>query len=150
MENVEVHYRIQGHAEDPRFVASFSWSETDPAAVKVHFGTPNPDEDVDWIFSRELLADGITSHKLTGLGDVKLRLARGFPGDPERFHVNLHSPEGTVDLYMPTAPIRDFLARTESALPPAIFEGDPEEKKIIGELDFAIEAILAKAESEGE
>lgn len=79
----------------------------DPYAVSLVFS--GPDEDVIWVFARELLAAGLTLPQ--GQGDVRIR--------PEirsgrRFvMISLTSPDGTAELEADAESIRTFITQTE-------------------------------------
>ena len=88
-------------------VASLSYSVADPYAVRMafHVGT---DEPVEWIFSRDLLAAGLSGP--AGEGDVQV-----WPGEAHGMgvlHIALSSPFGQAHFEAPMISISDFLNRT--------------------------------------
>ncbi len=142
MEELQVEYQIVGHAPDPRLIANFTWTETDPAALRVEFqdGTADP---VEWIFSRELCHDGLSSISVVGKGDVRFG-----PFSGSHFKIYLSSPDGDAEILMETNLVSEFIQRTERVMPTAVFDGSPEAAKISAELDFAIEAILSGSDGQ--
>ncbi len=146
MQQISVPFSLVGHPATAANMAVFGWSESDPAAIHVTFAGDGGD--VEWVFGRELLADGISSIVPVGLCDVKIASAMAdiITGAP-RFKIMLSNPEdGDATIIMESGSVSDFLRLTEMTLATAIFEGSAEEKAIQHELDYAIEAILAQAE----
>lgn len=92
------------------YPADFSWEPSDPAAVRVVFHW-SPTESVNWVFSRQLLADGIVSFMNLGEGDVKIRSY-----SVHRTAISLSSPEGRAMIVMDTGRIEDFLRATEAVI----------------------------------
>lgn len=101
-------------------IASFYYTSRDPYAVRVafHVGADEPNE---WIFSRDLLAQGLTT--CAGLGDVQIwpssEDARGAQGPSGAetaecgiINLQLSSPTGSARFQVPDAGITAFLAAT--------------------------------------
>ena len=97
-------------------VASLHYRGTDPYAVRMAFyvGTEDP---VEWIFARELLADGMAGP--VGEGDVQIwpsppsAFAEGEPGAPfSVLNIKLSSPFGEAHFEAPAEAIANFLDRT--------------------------------------
>ncbi|MFV0458378.1 MAG: SsgA family sporulation/cell division regulator [Actinomycetales bacterium] len=90
--------------------AQLRYSARDPYAVSIVFS--GPDEDVVWVFARDLLAGGMTLPQ--GQGDVRIR--------PEihsgrRFvMIGLTSPDGTAELEADADSISAFVALTEKVV----------------------------------
>ncbi|MFG3206558.1 SsgA family sporulation/cell division regulator [Streptomyces sp. NPDC048192] len=91
------------------------YESTDPYAVRVVFRISD-DETVEWVFARELLAEGL--HQPAGEGDVHVRPIQS----PARsaMRVTLASPTGTALLEAPAQQLASFLQRTDAAVPPGI------------------------------
>lgn len=89
--------------------------DTDPLAVMAIFSLPGDqtasgeDEEIVWVFGRDLLTAGLQSLAPTGLGDVRFRLA-------SVARVNLitclKSPEGHADVLLPVIDVETFLGET--------------------------------------
>ena len=99
-------------------VASLYYRGSDPYAIRIAFHV-GADEPVEWIFARELLADGMTTP--VGDGDVQI-----WPSSPEAdpdgeirgplivLNVKLSSPFGEAHFEAPAEAIIKFLDRTYS------------------------------------
>ncbi len=145
MQQIKVPFTLVGHPANTANQADFVWSACDPAAIRVTFYGDGGG--VEWVFGRELLADGISSIVPVGFCDVKIASAvADVVTQALRFKIMLSSPEGEATVIMESGSVMDFLQLTESTLATAIFEGSAEEKAIMHELDYAIESILAQAE----
>lgn len=93
-------------------MASLCYTAHDPYAIRMafHVGT---DEPVEWIFSRELLAEGMDGP--AGEGDVHV-----WPGTDHGLgvlNVALSSPFGHAHFEAPLTAIADFLDRTFAVIP---------------------------------
>ena len=102
-------------------VASLHYSGSDPYAIRMafHVGTEDP---VEWIFARDLLADGLVSPG--GDGDVQI-----WPSGPSAaadgraqnplcvLNIKLSSPFGEAHFEAPAAAIGNFLDRTFRIVP---------------------------------
>lgn len=93
---------------------SLLYESVDPYAVTVRF--QGPEEQVEWVFARELLAAGLEG--VDGLGDVQVRAV---PADPGGQHahviISLASPDGRAELEADPDDLRDFLVQTEQVVP---------------------------------
>jgi hypothetical protein len=96
-------------------VASLFYSGEDPYAIRIAFHV-GLDEPVEWIFARDLLAEGITER--TGLGDVQVWPSTA-TADPDSYepgqpvlNIELSSPFGQAHFEAPVKDISDFLRRT--------------------------------------
>lgn len=67
------------------------------------------DQDIVWVFGRDLLADGLRSARVVGRGDVKMRLDRS---DQARLIICLSSHDGHADLALPVPDASAFLDDT--------------------------------------
>lgn len=93
-------------------MASLCYTGDDPYAIRMAFHV-GADEPVEWIFSRELLAEGIDGP--AGEGDVHV-----WPGTDHGLgilHVALSSPFGHAHFEAPMISISEFLARTFAVIP---------------------------------
>jgi hypothetical protein len=101
-------------------VASLHYSASDPYAIRMAFHL-GPGDPVEWIFARELLADGMTMH--VGNGDVQIWPSlptAGQDADPDGdvhgplsvLNVKLSSPFGEAHFEATTDTIASFLERT--------------------------------------
>jgi hypothetical protein len=98
--------------------ATFSYRCDDPYAIRVAFDT-GADEPVQWMFARDLLADGLYHH--AGDGDVRFWPTTSL--HPDVLNVSLSSPDGQALFQAPLAEVTSFLLRTFEAVPPGQ-EGD--------------------------
>jgi hypothetical protein len=89
-------------AESAPIAAELRYDPDDPYAVSVSFHTGQGE--VEWMFGRELLADGLITR--TGEGDIAVRPA---PEDPERVLVELDAPTGFAVLSGLSEDIAEFL-----------------------------------------
>ena len=99
-------------------VASLYYRGSDPYAIRIAFHV-GADEPVEWIFARELLADGMTTP--VGDGDVQIwpSSPTADPGGEIRgpltvLNVKLSSPFGEAHFEAPAEAIIKFLDRTYS------------------------------------
>ncbi len=102
----------------------------DPYAVSVAF--QGPDEEVTWVFARDLLADGL--EKPLGDGDVTVRPHRHDGRDV--LVIGLASPDGAAELEADAAEVRAFVELCESVLPRG-------REHTVLDLDAALEELLA-------
>jgi hypothetical protein len=84
----------------------------DPYAVVAAFRTGRVGW-VEWVFARDLLADGLITH--SGEGDVTIRPA---VDDPEVVMVELSSPSGHAVFEASAQELADFLDRTYDVVVP--------------------------------
>lgn len=89
-----------------------SYSSRDPYAVQASFRTGYGTA-VDWVFARDLLADGLIAP--TGTGDVRVQ---PIPTDPSRVELELTSPSGHAVFTTCAQSLDEFLNRTYEAVPP--------------------------------
>jgi hypothetical protein len=98
-------------------VASLYFSSEDPYAIRIAFHV-GLDEPVEWIFARELLANGLKGRD--GLGDVRVWSApatgRGAMAE-QALHIELSSPFGEAHFEASIPDISDFLRRTYRIVP---------------------------------
>lgn len=105
------------------------YSSRDPYAVTLVFS--GPDEDVMWVFARDLLAGGLVLPR--GQGDVRVRPEIR---DGSKFiMIGLTSPDGTAELEADATQIASFIAQTEALVPRG------SEHTVI-DLDQALAALL--------
>ncbi|GAA2742597.1 hypothetical protein GCM10010440_18490 [Kitasatospora cinereorecta] len=91
----------------------FRYDAERPYEVRLTFHLGRPDE-ADWVFSRELLRDGLES--LSGQGDIKLWPAY-CPCHGSTLHLALESPHGSALLEASKPRVRAWLLRTYEAVP---------------------------------
>lgn len=89
--------------------AELHYSSRDPFAVRVLFAIPNSPS-VEWVFSRDLLANGICGP--AGAGDVQV-----FP-TADGVVLELDSPGGRARLLTDRQPLIGFVQDMLSAVPP--------------------------------
>ncbi len=102
----------------------------DPFAVSVAF--QGPDEEVTWVFARDLLADGL--ERPLGEGDVTVRPERRETQDV--LVIGLASPDGAAELEADAEEVRAFVELCESVLPRG-------REHTVLDLDAALEELLA-------
>jgi len=102
----------------------------DPYAVSVAF--QGPDEEVTWVFARDLLADGLD--RPLGEGDVTIRPHRQDGRDV--LVIGLASPDGAAELEADASEVRAFVDLCESVLPRG-------REHTVLNLDAALEELLA-------
>jgi hypothetical protein len=101
-------------------VASLYYSGSDPYAIRMAFHV-GADEPVEWIFARDLLADGL----LTPEGDGDVRVWPSLETDPDDeeqgdrsiLNIELSSPFGEAHFEAPADAIASFLDRTYRIVP---------------------------------
>lgn len=95
-----------------RIPVGLDYDADDPYAVRLTFNLPG-DAPVSWVFSRELLIDGIT--RPAGVGDVHIR-----PVSPEHLgdlHIQLQVGEEQAVFQASAPPLVAFLDRTDRIVP---------------------------------
>lgn len=88
-----------------------TYNSRDPYAVQATFRT-GQGTNVDWVFARDLLADGLLSS--AGTGDVRVQ---PMPTDPDRVELELTSPSGHALFTTCKHTLGDFLHSTYRAVP---------------------------------
>ncbi|RKE21705.1 SsgA family sporulation/cell division regulator [Streptomyces sp. TLI_171] len=91
----------------------FRYDAAAPYEVRLTFHLGRSDE-ADWVFSRDLLRDGLES--LSGHGDVKLWPAH-CPCHGATLHLALESPHGSALLEASRPQVSAWLERTYTAVP---------------------------------
>ncbi len=91
----------------------FSYDTRDPLAITLVFDT-DAEDPVRWIFSRELLAEGMTAP--AGEGDVVLWPELYQDGEPSAFCVQVGSVR-TALFEIPIEPVAQWLAQTYDMVP---------------------------------
>jgi hypothetical protein len=89
-----------------------SYDPWDPYAVALVIRVPG-DEEVRWMFSRELLAEGI--HCQSGMGDVMVAPCAEAPSD--LLHLTVRNDVRAAVMELRLAPIDEFLASTYELVP---------------------------------
>ncbi|MGW2476095.1 SsgA family sporulation/cell division regulator [Streptomyces sp. NPDC001665] len=101
------------HAHLARFTVHLRHLPHDPLAVHCDFLSPDGRPTATWVFARALLDEGV--HGLAGEGDVRVRAAG------THTELVLRSPSGRCVLYLRTAAVLTYLARTDT-WPPTVAE----------------------------
>jgi hypothetical protein len=108
--NAEVVLRLIANGHEVPVAAGFSYAACDPYAVKVAFRA-GLEEPVEWVFARELLADG--AREPSGHGDVLVWPSSG----GQVLTIVLSSPFGEALFEAPAAEVAGFLALTYRIVP---------------------------------
>jgi hypothetical protein len=98
--------------------ASLTFRADDPYAVHVAFHTDDGQDDVEWLFARQLLSAGLLAP--AGEGDVRI-----WPG-PARsgtVYLELRSPNGHAVFEAQRAALVDFVLRSYVVVPPGCESG---------------------------
>lgn len=94
--------------------ATLRYDADDPYAVRLGFPTAPGREAVEWMFARQLVADGLIAP--TGDGDVRI-----WPSPDEvtgPVYVELCSPSGRALFTVPREVLTDFARRCDDLVPP--------------------------------
>ncbi|MEV6397118.1 SsgA family sporulation/cell division regulator [Streptomyces sp. NPDC051907] len=104
-----------GHLRPQPVPTTFTYRSDDPYAVRVAFGE-RVGAQVEWIFARELLVEGL--RRSSGAGDVTVYRAEAPPGQegPTSVHIRLSSPEGRAILAMRSSDLEIFLEQTRAVV----------------------------------
>ena len=96
-----------------------------PVPASLHYGADDPyaihavfrggDTDVEWVFARDLLREGLVAP--AGDGDVQVRPCECADGRA-RVLLRLSSPDGNAELEADEADVRRFLRRADTLVPP--------------------------------
>ncbi|MGW0935601.1 SsgA family sporulation/cell division regulator [Streptomyces sp. NPDC002666] len=92
--------------------ADLRYDMADPYAIRISLDVPM-EMPVDWVFARELLADGL--HRTTGSGDVVV-MPRHRPR-PHTLRVVLRNRSGTALIEMAASAVAGFLRQTFELVP---------------------------------
>jgi hypothetical protein len=90
-----------------------TYDSRDPYAVQASFRTGHGTA-VDWVFARDLLADGLMAS--SGTGDVRVQ---PMPTDSGRIELELNSPSGHALFTTCARTLGEFLDRTYESVPPS-------------------------------
>lgn len=92
---------------------AFHYAPQEPYTVRM-LVSPDGAPQAEWVFARDLLAEGLT--RPAGLGDVQVWPAphlRGlFAASRDSVHIWLSEPEGDATLAIPTGILQSFLEHT--------------------------------------
>ncbi len=100
------------HADAVPVEVELRYDGRDPFAVQVSFQAGRTGAAVEWVFARDLLADGMITE--AGTGDVNVRPA---PVNPDRIELELTSPSGHALFVANAAGLAEFLERTYAIVP---------------------------------
>ncbi len=92
-------------------LALMDYAAHEPYSVRATFRTS--EGDVNWVFARDLLAEGL--RKPAGVGDIAVWPSRNSSGDV--FCLSLSSPSGQALMEAPRSEVEGFLARTYTVVP---------------------------------
>ena len=129
--NTTFHLLAPGVAPAP-VEAELVYDPEDPYAVAVVFHTGQGR--VEWMFARDLLADGLLTP--SGEGDILVRPAAD---DPERVLVELNAPTGFAILSAVAEEVAEFLDQTYDVVQPGEedlwIDFDRELQKLVSTID---------------
>ena len=110
--------------------ANLRYLSDDPFAVRLVFAAAAglDGEEVEWIFARELLDDGV--YEPVGDGDIHL-----FPSAPGQVMIEFESPHGIALVEFASADLREFLRWSYEAVPPG-------QESLHVDLDAGLAALL--------
>jgi hypothetical protein len=102
------------HTKISRWVLAFSNENESSHSIEMSYDPKRPFEvkfifsgETSWVFSRDLLRDGIASDTPVGYGDIKIHAL-----DSEVLNVRLDNPFGFIDLKFPLSPVSLFVGET--------------------------------------
>lgn len=104
---------ILGSGTPARITASLAFYSDDPYAVHMTFHARDGQEDVEWMFSRQLLSVGL----LMPAGDGDVRVWPG-PESSGATYLQLRSPHGEAMFQAERGHFIDFLLRSYVVVPP--------------------------------
>ncbi|MFJ5273387.1 SsgA family sporulation/cell division regulator [Streptomyces sp. NPDC088358] len=94
--------------------AALRYEADDPYTVRAAFHPLDQGGAVEWLLSRDMLAQALSEH--TGHGDVRMWPAGG--SERGALYIALRSPAGSALLRLPARGVRFFLRDTRSVVPP--------------------------------
>ncbi|HEX5496182.1 MAG TPA: SsgA family sporulation/cell division regulator [Mycobacteriales bacterium] len=109
---------ILGPGSRARITASLAFHSDDPYAVHMIFHTRDGQEDIEWMFSRQLLSVGL----LMAAGDGDVRIWPG-PDGSGAVYLQLRSPHGEAMFQAERAHLVDFALRSYVVVPPGCESG---------------------------
>lgn len=92
-------------------LALLDYAAHEPFSVRATFRTS--EGDVNWVFAREILAEGL--RKPAGDGDIAVWPSQS--ADDDVLCISLSSPNGQALMEAPRAAVEDFLMRTYTVVP---------------------------------
>lgn len=98
-----------------RIAVPVKWSDDDPYAVVMSFGT-DEDGPKDWHMSRDMLADAVSPWQPVGAW-MDVMVQRSEDGDHVIVTLFPLDPEQATELHFPVEPVEMFLRRTFDAVP---------------------------------
>ncbi|SFH51296.1 Streptomyces sporulation and cell division protein, SsgA [Amycolatopsis regifaucium] len=106
-----VFVRALPNVDDTLVEVELRYDTSDPFAIKARFlrGTPN---EIDWLFSRELLAAGLLEP--TGEGDVRIGPS---VSDPEGVQIDLKTPDGAATFTVGAEDLKHLLDCSHAMVP---------------------------------
>ncbi|MGW1544652.1 SsgA family sporulation/cell division regulator [Streptomyces sp. NPDC002309] len=91
------------------------YASDDPYALRATFADAEGGASVEWVLSRDVIAEGLAHH--AGQGDVRVWPAAVGPGR-DVVYIALNSPAGSALLEAPLRDLRSFVDRTRAMVPP--------------------------------
>ncbi|HEY9388214.1 MAG TPA: SsgA family sporulation/cell division regulator [Mycobacteriales bacterium] len=107
-----------GSGAQARIAASLAFHSNDPYAVHVIFHTGDSQDDIAWMFARELLSFGLLMP--TGEGDVRIWPG---PDGTDMVYLQLRSPHGEATFQADRTGLVDFLLCSYVVVPPGCEAG---------------------------
>jgi len=108
-----VELTLLGPGPQAQITASLAFHPEDPFAVHMTFHTRDGQDDIEWMFARQLLSVGLLMP--AGEGDVRV-----WPG-PDTIgvtYLQLRSPHGEAIFQLERASVVDFVLRSYVSVPP--------------------------------
>lgn len=118
------------------FPTQLHYDVKDPYAVTVTF-LVDDDEEVEWVFARDLLKDGL--HRQAGDGDVMVRPASQGHSAEAEVELVLAAPGGHARVMLPAETLAAFLRASHDVVPPG---AEPEHLNV----ETAILQILSNSQ----
>lgn len=109
---------LLGSGVEVHVQASLMFHADDPYAVHIAFHTNDGEDDVEWMFARQLLSAGL--REPAGEGDVRIWPG---PGGSGTTYLELRSPNGRAVFEAQRATLADFVLRSYVVVPPGCESG---------------------------
>jgi Streptomyces sporulation and cell division protein, SsgA len=109
----ELTLRLVAPRADVELDATLRYTADDPYAVHLSFPTAPGQDGIEWMFARQLVADGLTAP--AGDGDVRIWPSPDDPSGP--VYVELCSPSGRALFAIGRDVLADFVQRSLAVVP---------------------------------
>jgi hypothetical protein len=103
---------VAGDLGQSRMAGTLTYDPGDPYAVSLHLASR--DDSATWVFSRQLLADGV--YNLAGDGDVQIWPCLSSEGEAVVL-IELSSPDGVLLLEAPSRVVAGFVCAAQTSVP---------------------------------